>query len=113
MDIKTPKTVPVVCEESTPQVQQSEPITQHQQPTPRHRKSKLIPIGNKKYITIRKYGGKPNINIRDYTSDDCGKLYSTKRGIMLSVEEWIQLKDSCSIVDNFLQERQLKEKTLS
>lgn len=75
------------------------------------RKSKLVPIGQKKYITIRKYCGRPQINIRDYSADSCGKLYSTKRGIMLSPEEWVQLKNSVYSVDMFLKEREMKEKS--
>lgn len=78
-----------------------------------HRTSRLVPIGMKKYITIRRYCGQPQINIRDYSRDSCGKMYSTKRGIMLTPEEWTQLKESFKAVDTFLQERQLKEKTLA
>lgn len=76
------------------------------------RQSKLVPIGSKNYITIQRYCGQPQINIRDYSADSLGKLYSTKRGIMLTPVEWKQLKDSFSSVDTFLEERQMKEKTL-
>jgi len=70
--------------------------------------SKLVPIGNGKFITIRKHNGEMMINIRDYVRDSCEKLYSTKRGIMLNVQEWNNLKDKISLVDEILQKRELK-----
>jgi len=70
--------------------------------------SKLVPIGNGKFITIRKHNGEMKINIRDYVRDSCEKLYSTKRGIMLNVQEWNNLKDQISLVDEILQKRELK-----
>jgi len=70
--------------------------------------SKLVPIGNGKFITIRKHRGDMKINIRDYVRDSCEKLYSTKRGIMLNVQEWNNLKESISLVDEILQKRELK-----
>ena len=70
--------------------------------------SKLVPIGNGKFITVRKHKGEMKINIRDYVRDSCEKLYSTKRGIMLNVQEWNNLKDQIGLVDELLQKRNLK-----
>ena len=128
MDIET-KSAPVrhsnVFEESfskelsavdKPRKRKKSPIRQRPTPVPaqpirtQHDKavfkpaSKLIRIGKHKFITIRKYCGEPRINIRDYTYDGCGKLYSTKRGIMLTPAEWQQLKEQCDTVDKFLKQ---------
>ena len=79
-------------------------------PRKRQQTLKTVAIGLNKNITIRKFGGKSQINIRRYTGDGCGKQYSTKRGIMLTPEEWQKLKDSLASVDQFLEERQTKTK---
>lgn len=75
-------------------------------PEKRARGSKTIPIGLTKNITIRKFSGQPQINIRGYTRDSSGRQYSTKRGILLTPEEWRNLKESFSSVDEYLRERQ-------
>lgn len=65
----------------------------------------LIPIGSGKYVKVCSYRNKPYINIRDYTTTAEGRLNSTRRGILLSPEEWKQLKKCTKEVD-------LKVKTL-
>ena len=60
---------------------------------------KYIPIGHGKYVKVCNYRQKPYINIRDYTTTSEGRLYSTKRGILLSPAEWKQLKKSMKEVD--------------
>lgn len=67
--------------------------------------ARAFPIGVHKFVTIRKHGGKPKVNIRDYTSDGHGDVYATKRGIMLSLEEWTLLKEQISTIDTALAKR--------
>lgn len=59
-------------------------------------------IGNGKYIKVCRYRQKPYVNIRDYATTSSGKLYSTKRGILLRPEEWKQLKKNTKEVDQAL-----------
>lgn len=70
-------------------------IGQHAQPVPPMppvRESKMLPLGNRKFITIRKYNGQPMVNLRLYIRDSYGKPYATKRGILLSQDEFHQLR---------------------
>ena len=69
------------------------------------RESKLIKIGDRKYVSIRSYGGEPRVNIRQYIHDSHGRPYSTKRGILLTPTEWQQLKKNFKDIDNCLRER--------
>jgi hypothetical protein len=62
----------------------------------------LFPIGNGKYVKITHYRKKPYVNIRDYTTTFNGKLYATKRGILLHPQEWNQLVKSVKEVDQEL-----------
>ena len=50
-----------------------------------------IYIGNRKYIKLSTYKKKPYVNIREYITTAQGKLYPTKKGILLKPEEWKQL----------------------
>lgn len=58
-----------------------------------------IPIGNGKYIKVGKYNRGTKINIRDFTTTVEGRLLATKKGILLSPEEWKQLKKVTKEVD--------------
>ena len=69
------------------------------------RESKLIKIGDRKFVSIRSYGGEPRVNIRQYIHDFHGRPYSTKRGILLTPTEWQELKKSFRDIDTFLKER--------
>ena len=69
------------------------------------RESKLIKLGDRKFISIRSYLGESRVNIRQYIHDSHGRPYSTKRGILLTPTEWRQLKKSFNDIDNFLKER--------
>ena len=69
-------------------------IGQHAQPPPPLppvRESNMFPLGNRKFITIRKYNGQPMVNLRLYIHDSHGKPYATKRGILLTYDEFCQL----------------------
>ena len=70
-------------------------IGQHAQPSPLLppvRESNMFPLGNRKFITIRKYNGQPMVNLRLYIHDSYGKPYATKRGILLTQDEFCQLR---------------------
>ena len=69
------------------------------------RQPRKIKLGNSKYVTIRKYNGRPKVNIRTYSRDCYGKLLSTKRGLLLTTDEWSTLKESLSTIDQRLAER--------
>ena len=88
----------VTTEHSTTKLQQHETI-------PPVRESTLIKIGNRKFVSIRRHGGEPRVNIRQYIHDSHGKPYSTKRGILLTATEWQQLKQNVKDIDTSLNKR--------
>ena len=58
-----------------------------------------VAIGDCKLVSVRYVNSVPYVNIKSYTRDDHGRMFSTKRGIMLSADEWRRLKeDTGSIV---------------
>lgn len=61
-----------------------------------------IPIGNDKMVSIRSSSGKYLVNIRCYKRDQLSRLYSSKRGIMLTFDEWKRLKRSTNAIDQQL-----------
>ena len=67
--------------------------------------SEYIAIGSDKFITVRKKGPALYLNIRQYKRDAHGRLISTKRGIMLTMAEWTQLKGNIRMVENRLKRR--------
>lgn len=69
------------------------------------RESKLIKIGDRKFVSIRTYGGEPRVNIRQYIRDSHGRPYSTKRGILLRPAEWKLLKKNFKDIDTCLTTR--------
>ena len=96
LTVKAPGSV--TTEPSTTEMQQHETI-------PPVRESNLIKIGNRKFVSIRSHGGEPRVNIRQYIHDSHGKPYSTKRGILLTVTEWQQLKKNVKEIDLSLNKR--------
>ena len=109
------KTVEEASMETEPSVKSpgsvtTEPSTMEQHEVsssafPPVRESKLIKIGDRKYVSIRSYGGEPRVNIRQYIHDSHGRPYSTKRGILLTPTEWHQLTKNFKDIDNCLIER--------
>ena len=55
-------------------------------------RSIVVSIGDKKLVSVRYINNVPHINIRAYSRDSHGRMFSTKRGIMLSRDEWDSLK---------------------
>ena len=78
---------------------------QQHETIPPVRESTLIKIGNRKFVSIRRHGGEPRVNIRQYIHDSHGKPYSTKRGILLTATEWQQLKQNVKDIDTSLNKR--------
>ena len=75
-------------------------------PTPSKRSlgiSKWHRLSERKFITIRKHVGVAKVNIRDYNHSECGRSYSTKRGILLTKAEWEPLKENISSIDDMLE----------
>ena len=70
-----------------------------------HLPDMLEAVHDRKYVSIRSYGGEPRVNIRQYIHDSHGRPYSTKRGILLTPTEWQQLKKNFKDIDNCLRER--------
>ena len=62
-------------------------------------KSIVVSIGDKKLVSIRYINKIPHINIRAYNRDNHGRMFSTKRGIMLNREEWNSLKKQINDID--------------
>ena len=98
LTVKAPGSVTTEPSTTEPQPQQHETIL----PV---RESKLIKIGNRKFVSIRSHGGEPRVNIRQYIHDSHGKPYSTKRGILLTETEWQQLKKNIKDIDTSLHKR--------
>ena len=104
MGVKAPGKVRKPYKKNTAVVQCERPIPNR--PEPKTRPSKLIPLGGKKFATVRKYNGELKVNIRNYLYDVQGKMYSTKNGVMLTTVEWEQLKKTINDIDNSLALRQ-------
>ncbi len=50
-------------------------------------------IGNDRFLTVSKWRGETRISLREYTTYGGGfKLYPTKKGISLTLENWMDLK---------------------
>ena len=59
----------------------------------------VVSIGDKKLVSFRYMNGIPYVNIRSYKRDMHGRMFATKRGIMLSLDEWKALKEDTSEID--------------
>ena len=71
-------------------------------PPPPSPEQKLIPIGSYKFAKVCKYHGKTYVNIRHYIKGDKGRLYSTKKSVLLTPSEWRILKKSVKDIDKEL-----------
>lgn len=80
--------------------------------TQQHRRNRLFSIGEATFMAVRNLNKQPCVNIRNYNRDEHGRLCSTKRGILLSSEEWKALKEQIAVIDDQLQQRHVpKAKT--
>lgn len=62
-------------------------------------KKRTLSIGERKLVGVRFINKKPHINIRAYHKDEHGRMFSTKRGIMLTLDEWECLKRQINDLD--------------
>ncbi|XP_063051309.1 SUB1 regulator of transcription b [Engraulis encrasicolus] len=60
----------------------------------------LFQIGKMRYVSVRDFKGKVLIDIREYWMDQAGEMKPGKKGISLNPEQWNQLKDQMSDIDD-------------
>ncbi|KAG5841160.1 SUB1 regulator of transcription b [Anguilla rostrata] len=60
----------------------------------------MFQIGKMRYVTVRDFKGKVLIDIREYWTDQAGEMKPGKKGISLSAEQWMQLKEQMSDIDD-------------
>lgn len=59
----------------------------------------MFQIGKMRYVSVRDFKGKVLIDIREYWMND-GEMRPGKKGIALNPEQWNQLKDQISEIDD-------------
>ncbi|KAA8592833.1 hypothetical protein FQN60_018288 [Etheostoma spectabile] len=57
-------------------------------------------IGKMRYVSVRDFKGKVLIDIREYWMNQDGEMKPGKKGISLNPEQWNQLKDQISEIDD-------------
>ena len=67
--------------------------------------STMVHINGQKYIKVMNHHCLPMVNIRQYKTDVEGTLHPTKKGILLSSEDWKSLKKQTKTVDKLLKRR--------
>ncbi|KAJ8245757.1 hypothetical protein COCON_G00235110 [Conger conger] len=60
----------------------------------------MFQIGRMRYVTVRDFRGKVLIDIREYWTDPSGEMKPGKKGISLNPEQWSQLKEQISDIDD-------------
>ena len=108
--VKIPCTLPVPAKSSVKRPvpvpdKSSVPVPDKPRKTTRSYQSTLIPIGNGKYVKVCMHQRNVRINIREYITDETtGRKMSTKRGMMLTPNQWDRLKSIFCDVDKNLKE---------
>ncbi|EHH54183.1 SUB1-like protein [Macaca fascicularis] len=65
------------------------------------RKKQVAPqIGKMRYVSVRDFKGKVLIDIREYWMDPEGEMKPGRKGISLNPEQWSQLKEQISDIDD-------------
>ncbi|XP_077457639.1 SUB1 regulator of transcription a [Stigmatopora argus] len=59
----------------------------------------MFQIGRMRYVSVREFKGKVLVDIREYWTNQDGDMKPGKRGIALNPEQWNQLKDQISEID--------------
>uniref|UniRef100_A0A8B9I2X2 Activated RNA polymerase II transcriptional coactivator p15 n=1 Tax=Anser brachyrhynchus TaxID=132585 RepID=A0A8B9I2X2_9AVES len=57
-------------------------------------------IGKMRYVSVRDFKGKVLIDIREYWMDQEGEMKPGRKGISLNPEQWNQLKEQISDIDD-------------
>ncbi|XP_051748466.1 SUB1 regulator of transcription b [Ctenopharyngodon idella] len=60
----------------------------------------MFQIGKLRYVSVRDFKGKVLIDIREYWMDQAGEMKPGKKGISLNPEQWNQLKEQMSDIDD-------------
>ncbi|KZT57792.1 PC4-domain-containing protein [Calocera cornea HHB12733] len=63
---------------------------------------KYVALGKNRRVTVRKFQGKPLVDIREYYVDKDEKQKPGKKGISLSPEQWKALKQCLPAIDDAL-----------
>ncbi|XP_077572186.1 activated RNA polymerase II transcriptional coactivator p15-like [Stigmatopora nigra] len=59
----------------------------------------MFQIGRMRYVSVREFKGKVLVDIREYWTNTDGEMKPGKKGIALNPEQWNQLKDHISEID--------------
>ncbi|XP_069820891.1 activated RNA polymerase II transcriptional coactivator p15 [Dendropsophus ebraccatus] len=60
----------------------------------------MFQIGKMRYVSVRDFKGKVLIDIREYFMDNQGEMKPGRKGISLNPEQWNQLKEQMSDIDD-------------
>lgn len=60
----------------------------------------MFQIGKMRYVTVRDFKGKVLIDVREYFMDQQGEMKPGRKGISLNPEQWNQLKEQMSDIDD-------------
>lgn len=60
----------------------------------------MFQIGKMRYVSVRDFKGKVLIDIREYWMNQDGEMKPGKKGISLNPEQWNQLKEQMSDIDD-------------
>ncbi|XP_068107352.1 activated RNA polymerase II transcriptional coactivator p15 [Hyperolius riggenbachi] len=60
----------------------------------------MFQIGKMRYVSVRDFKGKVLIDVREYFMDQQGEMRPGKKGIALNPEQWTQLKEQMSDIDD-------------
>ncbi|XP_005813526.1 activated RNA polymerase II transcriptional coactivator p15 [Xiphophorus maculatus] len=60
----------------------------------------MFQIGKMRYVSVRDFKGKVLIDIREYWMNQDGEMKPGKKGISLNPEQWNQLKEQMSEIDD-------------
>ncbi|KAK5870535.1 hypothetical protein PBY51_003476 [Eleginops maclovinus] len=60
----------------------------------------MFQIGKMRYVSVRDFKGKVLIDVREYWTNSDGEMKPGKKGIALNPEQWNQLKDQISDIDD-------------
>ncbi|KAF4011463.1 hypothetical protein G4228_001886 [Cervus hanglu yarkandensis] len=73
------------------------------------RDGNMFQIGKMRYVSVQDFKGKVLIDIREYWMDPEGEMKPGRKGISLNPEQWSQLKEQISDIDDATGRLHLKE----
>ncbi|OCU02624.1 hypothetical protein XELAEV_18008388mg [Xenopus laevis] len=60
----------------------------------------MFQIGKMRFVSVRDFKGKVLIDVREYFMDQAGEMKPGRKGISLNPEQWNQLKEQMSDIDD-------------